>query len=54
MLTFNDNMDYTNLNMVHDRLRALQLVKYMECEWAVQRIERTALELVSQQHDSPK
>lgn len=40
--------------MVHDKLQALQLAKYMEYEWVVQRIVRTALELVSPQHDLPK
>lgn len=52
--TFNGNTDDTNLNMVHDRLRALQLARYMECEWAVQRIVHTAPQLVSPQHDLPE
>lgn len=40
--------------MVRDKQRALQLVKSMGCEWVVQHTVRTALELVSQRHDSPK
>lgn len=40
--------------MEHDKRQALQLVKSMGCEWVVQHTVRTALELVSQRHDSPR
>lgn len=40
--------------MEHDKPPALQRAKCMGCEWVVQRIVRTALELVSQPHDLPK